>query len=507
VPLRIDRELLGTTEEVFKALGVALMELQLLTRDHPRFQKTTEHLTQRLDDFFSQTVETPRLTFTIRREQAEFRKIPLVNLGTHGARLIKSLQLFNAAGFQLEKGISQQEAANFVETVLEWSRKTHDGPEGRELPTGAGFCLLSEDMVQELRNASVAEQVREPLVEPSLVASIPEVSVSTVSFDRLLDGYRSQLSNLRAGNEFDHETLERLTENVVEQFRTEDEPMLPLHSESYFDDFTFHHSVNVCLITVYLARRLTGDTELLRRIGNAALLHDIGKSKIPTEVLYKPGRLTEVERECLEEHPVRGAELLLSMPQIDDLTVAVAFGHHMHDAAGSYPRTQRPFQCDWVTELVGVVDIYEALTAIRPYKAGLSSETAFKVMLDMPGLKKRLHFVKLLYNCLGPYPPGALLQLDTGAWAVSVQHNALAPYAPRIRVLTDAERVPLATPYVIDLDVPAAPHSETSIPRIVRQIVVQEPAEDSLQAEPVPEPREILGRPLHDDKALMLREG
>ena len=456
---------------------------------------------RRLDEFFSQTMETPRLTFTIRRDQAEFRRIPLLNVGTHGARFVKSLQLFNAAGFQLEKGMSPEEAGGFVETVLEWSRKT-DGPDALELPTGAGFCLLTDGMVQELRQAGVAEQLGKPLTP-----DVPDITVSTASFNRLLSGYRSQLSNLRVGNNFDHELLQRVTENVVEQFRTEDESMVPLHSESYFDDFTYHHSVNVCLITAYLARRLTGDTELLRRIANAALLHDIGKSKIPVEVLYKTGRLTAGERECLEEHPVIGAELLLSMPQIDDLAVAVAFGHHMHDAAGSYPHTKRPLQCDWVTELVGVVDIYEALTAHRPYKAGLSSETAYKVMLDMPGLKKRLHFVKLLYNCLGPYPPGALLQLDSGAWAVSLQHNALAPYSPRIRVLTDEKRAPLATPYVIDLDAPTPPDSEASLPRIVRQVVVQGPAKDSLQAEPIPEPSEILGRPLHDDKALMLREG
>ena len=502
--VQIDRNLLGTTEEVFKALGIALMELQIFTKEHPRFQKTTERLAQLLGEFFSQTADSARLTYTVRRDQAEFRKIPLVNVGTHGARLIKALQAFNGAGFQLERDITPAETGDFVKAVLDWSRNP-EAADDDEMPAGTKFCVLSGSMVQHLQAKGALDQQPERLVSPELVLAALDIQISTSTFSELLSGYRSQLSNLREGRSFDHDTLSLVANNVAEQFQADEGPILASHSESYFDDFTYHHSVNVCLITTFLARRLTSDAELLRRIANAALLHDIGKSRIPTEVLYKPGILSQGERECLQEHPVMGAEMLLSMPAADDLAVAVAFGHHMHDAAGSYPPTRRPFQCDWVTELVGVVDIYEALTAIRPYKAGLSSETAFKVMLDMPGLKSRLHFVQLLFNCLGPYPPGAVLELDTGAWAMSLEHNSFAPYSPRVRVLTTPDRAPLPRPYEIDLD--AASSDNGAVPRIVRQIVVQEPAENALQAEPRPEPDQILGRPLNDDKALMQREG
>lgn len=272
-------------------------------------------------------------------------------------------------------------------------------------------------------------------------------------------------------------------------------------------DFTYHHSINVCLLATAAASRVIADKEFLRRVSLAALLHDVGKNEVPAEIIYKNGNLTPSEDEVLKEHSRRGAEILLSTPSIDPLCVSVAFSHHMHEGPGSYPQTRNEYECDWISRLISVVDIYEALTAIRPYKMGLAPKTAFKIMLSMPGLKDRRKFIKLLYDCVGPYPKGTLVELTTGERGVVIEQNYTFPKLPKVRILTDCELNLLTDPFEFDLADDSKDPKEDS-PRIIRKpVVVQEPTQAPRRDEQKPEPDHILGNQLTDDASLMAREG
>jgi len=505
----IDRELLKAVEEVFKHLGMALMELQVFTKEHPRFCGTADRLSEHLVQYFEKMPGSGRLTFTLRRDQVEYRRIPLVNLGQHGARFVEALKTFDAAGIQLNEGLSGSGMQGLIEGVVERRRLAKEDPESlAALPPDDRFRFFSSQELKDLRLAAAVGDLQDHAPADDLQdVRTPEFRVSKQSFANLMGTYQSALTHVREGRSFDLDTLKSATDQAVSLLWETRSVILETSSKTYFDDFTFHHSMNVCLLSSMLAARLLEDREQVQRIANAALLHDIGKSRIPADIINKRGPLTAGERERLERHPIDGAEILLCTKDIDPLAVRVAFGHHMHDALGSYPKTKRPFELDWVVQMVGVVDVYEALTAVRPYKKAMSSERAFHIMMQMPGLQHRIGFVKLLYDCLGPYAPGTVLELDSGAWAVVVAPNPVSPYLPRIRVITDEQRNPLAEPPEFELSDPVLPEGFAKL-KIVRPVVFKDPTDDVTQVEQdTTEPDNILGAPLYDCRALMQREG
>jgi hypothetical protein len=312
---------------------------------------------------------------------------------------------------------------------------------------------------------------------------------------------------MNRGSLFDYDTLKVAADGVLSLFSGGHPLQVASTSREDIDDFTFHHSVNVSMLTTLVAARLVKNTDDLRRITIAALLHDVGKSRIPAEIIYKPGPLTPAEADCLRRHPALGAEILLAVEGMDPLAVTVAFCHHMSDRKESYPRTRKPIRRDWVTKLVSVADVYESLTSVRPYKAALPSESAFRLMLEMPGMQDCLGYVKLLFEHLGPYPPGTMVELSSGEWAMVLAPNSEQPYRPRVRVLTDPGHNRLDAPRDLDLAAAPAEPSADEPPAVARLVDIQSFTGNLLHAKLFADAERALGGPLADDAVLMAREG
>jgi putative nucleotidyltransferase with HDIG domain len=220
------------------------------------------------------------------------------------------------------------------------------------------------------------------------------------------------------------------------------------------DFFTFGHSIRVALLALDVARATGADAALLQRIGVAALLHDVGKALVPWEVLHKRGPLSPDERQVMQRHPVLGAGVLLANKSSDPLAVAAAYGHHRTADGRGYPRTCTEFEQTLVTKLVKLCDVYEALTAVRPYKPAMSPSRAFRVMLDMPG-----HFdpdlLRHFVRTVGIHPAGTRVLLDDGSVArVLGQTGDL--HRPIVEVVErDGEPVDVGDRRPLDLSVPA----------------------------------------------------
>jgi putative nucleotidyltransferase with HDIG domain len=144
--------------------------------------------------------------------------------------------------------------------------------------------------------------------------------------------------------------------------------MLPLVQLGAFDQYTTTHSLNVSVLAMGLAERLGLAAGSVRAYGVAGLLHDIGKTRIPPDILNKPGRLTESEREAMNRHPADGARLILESNKNLDLAAVVAYEHHMMIDGGGYPQFKYRRRCHDASRLIHICDVFDALRTRRPYR-------------------------------------------------------------------------------------------------------------------------------------------
>ncbi len=143
---------------------------------------------------------------------------------------------------------------------------------------------------------------------------------------------------------------------------------IPLLQLTRYDQYTTTHSLNVSVLAMALGERLGLAKSEVRAIGVSGLLHDLGKVRIPQEILQKPGRLTELEWEVMRRHPEDGARLILSNEAIPELAAVVAFEHHIMLDGGGYPHRRKPCDCHMISKIVHVSDLYDALRTHRPYR-------------------------------------------------------------------------------------------------------------------------------------------
>ncbi len=152
--------------------------------------------------------------------------------------------------------------------------------------------------------------------------------------------------------------------------------LIPLLRLKAFDQYTTTHSINVAVLAMALAEALGHVPRDVRAIGICGLLHDLGKVRVPPQILTKPGELTEEEREILERHPAEGARIILNSDKALGLQAAVAYEHHIMLDGRGYPRRHFSRDCHYASMLVHVCDVFDALHTDRPYRPAWSSSDA-----------------------------------------------------------------------------------------------------------------------------------
>jgi putative nucleotidyltransferase with HDIG domain len=161
--------------------------------------------------------------------------------------------------------------------------------------------------------------------------------------------------------------------------------LIPLLRLKEFDQYTVTHTLNVAVLTMALAEFLGMSPREVRAFGIAGLLHDLGKVTVPNEILNKPGKLTEDERQIMNAHPVEGARLILAAEENLDLAAVVAYEHHIRIDGGGYPSLSYPRPCHEASNLVHVCDVFDALRTHRPYREAWPAERALKIIEEGAG--------------------------------------------------------------------------------------------------------------------------
>lgn len=180
--------------------------------------------------------------------------------------------------------------------------------------------------------------------------------------------------------------VEALIHSLALSIRREQHLVLPLLELRQYDEYTVTHSCNVAMLSMGLAEELGLTSENVRAIGTAALLHDIGKVRIPPEVLVKPGRLTDEEMDQMRRHPVEGARILSARGQGNALAATVAYEHHIwENGERGYPLVSFTRRSHYASRLVHVCDVYDALSTRRPYREAWPWERALALLEEQAG--------------------------------------------------------------------------------------------------------------------------
>jgi putative nucleotidyltransferase with HDIG domain len=161
--------------------------------------------------------------------------------------------------------------------------------------------------------------------------------------------------------------------------------VLPLLKLKEFDQYTTTHSLNVAVLSMGLAESLGCRPKEVRAIGVAGLLHDIGKIRIPLEVLTKPGKLNDEERAIMNQHPLDGARIIMQTDEDVGMAATVAYEHHIMLNGGGYPALHYNRECTMASRLVHVCDVYDALSTMRPYREAWPSERVLSYLEERTG--------------------------------------------------------------------------------------------------------------------------
>ena len=316
------------------------------------------------------------------------------------------------------------------------------GKLARTIFSSDGGVLLSEGV--EL-TASYVEHLRKRGIKEVYLED--EISRGIEVHDVVNEGTRSEavvlvkkiMTNFKFAETIDVENVKVVVNKIVDELLRNDDILYNLTEIKTVDDYTFEHSVNVCILSLITGIGLGFDTERLRELGIGAILHDIGKLCIPRELLTKPSELTEEEFEEIKKHTVLGYELLKKTGKLDLVSSYIALGHHERYDGSGYPLHLKKDSIQIYARIVAVADVYDALTSDRVYRKKLRPNEVYEYITSL-GIN---HFdptiVESFVKYVTIYPVGTGVLLNTGERAIVVRDNRLMPTRPLVRIVYDNE--------------------------------------------------------------------
>ena len=277
-------------------------------------------------------------------------------------------------------------------------------------------------------------------------------------------------ASVRAGARIDAQRVKAVVQEMIGSIFRNRDALLSLARIKDYDAYTYQHSLNVATLVLNLGVAVGVLEDELFRVGVGALLHDIGKTRIPDSIVRKPGRLTEEEFRIVRQHTVLGAQLLLEHRGVPEDSVAAALNHHERFDGSGYPRGLSGHGIGKFGLLCAVCDVYDAMTTTRPYQRAFSPAAALRRLYEWAGRFFHPVYVQKFIQCVGVYPAGTVVRLDTGETGVVVRQNRDDLVRPWVRVVTTPQGYPLPTPVDVDLRLPD-PSGEKAHARSVASVV------------------------------------
>lgn len=324
----------------------------------------------------------------------------------------------------------------------------HEGDLQRIRETGVGW--LSIDLSRSVLLAPEQTAHPRPQVPQGPVPLSEEVQSALALCRRAKAVVTRLITDVRMGRIAEVAEIRDLVAEVSDSLSRHPDALLGMARLKGADEYTYLHSLAVCALMIGLARQLALPDKLVREAGMAGLLLDIGKLDIPNAILSKTGTLSEEELAVIRSHPANGARLLGLNNQFSERILDVCLHHHERYDGSGYPDKLAGSQISLFARMAAICDEYDAMTSERPHQPGQGPAESIGRMAGWVGAfdEKVFHaFVK----CVGIYPVGSLVRLQSGNLGVVVEQNPTSLLTPKVRVFFSAQRKVPIEQRLIDL--------------------------------------------------------
>jgi HD-GYP domain-containing protein (c-di-GMP phosphodiesterase class II) len=412
-------------------LYTAVRSLKLYPLENAQAQKALDDLTQTTKHLLDVEKELEL------RMQGEFifvnstrLRLDLDNYASF-SHILGVLRQCGIGAVRIDEGVERKQLQIFVSLLLSHAAK--------EVTPTKVF-----ELAQKLTDAGVTHIGVEPPLETDedAVDEERQKEAAKRTYARSVAVTKEVISSIRMGRTANVKKVKRAVQAIVDQVLNNEASLMGLTTLRDYDEYTFTHSVNVCIFSVALGRKL-GLTKLqLYDLGMAALFHDVGKSRVPLEVLNKQGGLTDEEWRIMQAHPWLGVLTLFGLRGYGEIPyrgMIVAYEHHMKTDLTGYPKSLRSRELSIYSKIVAVADGFDAATSRRVYQTvPIQPDQVLKEMWENPRRGYDAIVVKAFINLIGIYPVGTCVILDT--YEVALVHNANPDvthvHRPVVRIVT-----------------------------------------------------------------------
>lgn len=289
-----------------------------------------------------------------------------------------------------------------------------------------------------------------------------------VTFFRAITVVEDAMIHAARNEDINMSKTKRVIHSLIDRVSEDESSLIELTNIRDFDEYTYAHCANVCVYSLTMGVKLGMDRKRLSQLGFAALFHDMGKVKLPEDLIRKPDAFDEYDWIQMQKHPQLGAKTILRNLQLDTHTARaalVAFEHHINSDFTGYPMLRKKQPTNLFSKIVAIADSFDALSSGRVYiKRQITPEEVLRKMMYQMTVKFDAFLLKLFINIIGIYPPGTMVMLSSDELAVVSKTNSGNLSRPVVKIIGNKEGT---FEEYIETDLSTSENADKKIVRII----------------------------------------
>jgi putative nucleotidyltransferase with HDIG domain len=419
-------------KRILSQILAARKNLQLYPSDHPMFTQSIDEMAASL-----KAQEQDKVTFTIFEDEFYFEGELLILESASFQELSRILQERGIQSVTFCQGVTSEEIFEFVQASCR---------EPSFFKEESFFEKLEKSGVRNISGGIIAAL---PIADSS--TEDPKSQSTKDLYASAVETIREAMNVCKSGKAINIRQVRSVVSSLIDLARSDEPALLILTAIKDYDEYTYYHSVNVCILSLGLGMRLGLSEKALNLLGCAALLHDVGKILIPTEILNKPQSLSEEEKEILKEHAIQGAKILTSLPHPYRYSAIIALEHHKRYEMTKHLAYDDSRRTHVFSRIVQIADVYDASASRRSYKKPWLPGQSVRYLLTKSGSLFDPVLTRIFTELIGLYPIGSLVEMNTRELALVIDLNSRDVRRPKVKIIRDETDRDVEEPFEVEL--------------------------------------------------------